>query len=65
MAHSTRPQLASAPKMAALSRVLLMTALATSLAAAVLLAPVTSHTSSLVAPSPSLAMMAHSFSHTL
>ena len=59
MAQSTRPQLASAPNMAAFSRLLVITLLATTAAVFSSAAPVTSHSSSLVAPSPSPAMERH------
>ena len=55
MAHSTRPQLASAPNMADLNRAELITALAAVRASCSVPAPVTRHSSSLVAPSPSAA----------
>ena len=59
MAQSTRPQLASAPNMAAFSRLLVITLLATTAAVFSSAAPVTSHSSSLVAPSPSPAIVRH------
>ena len=59
MAHSTRPQLASAPNMAAFNRLEQMTLFATVFAVARFAAPVTLHSSSLVAPSPSPAIFRH------
>ena len=65
MAQSTRPQLASAPNMAAFSRLEQITLLATVLAVATSAAPVTLHSSSLVAPSPSPAMQRHRWTVTV
>ena len=65
MAHSTRPQLASAPNMAAFTRLEQTTDLATVLACASSAAPVTVHSSSLVAPSPSAAMQRHRWTVTV
>ena len=59
MAQRTRPQLASAPNMAAFSRLEQMTLFATILALRSSLPPVTLHSSSLVAPSPSPAILRH------
>ena len=53
MAQSTRPQLASAPNIAAFKSAEPTTALAAALASASVLAPVTTQSSSFVAPSPS------------
>ena len=64
MAHSTRPQLASAPNMAALNRVEQMTDLATVRAVARSWAPVVWQIRSLVAPSPSPAMSLLRVRHT-
>ena len=61
---STRPQLGSAPKMAALTRLEPATLLARSMAISSPGAPVTSISSSLVAPSPSAAMSFASSLHT-
>ena len=65
MAQSTRPQFASAPNMAAFSRLEQMTDLATILAVFSSAAPSTRHSSSLVAPSPSPAIMRHRATVTL
>ena len=59
MAHSTRPQLASAPNMAAFKRLEHMTLFATVFAVGRSAAPLTLHSSSFVAPSPSPAIFRH------
>ena len=59
MAHRTRPQLASAPNMAAFVSEEQTTLLAAVFAAASSFAPVTRHSNSFVAPSPSAAMARH------
>ena len=63
MAHSTRPQLASAPKMAALVRAEPITDLATVSALCSLPAPVTVQVMRWVAPSPSEAIFFASSTH--
>ncbi len=65
MAQSTRPQLASAPNMAALNRVEWMTLRETARAISRVGAWVTVHSSSLVAPSPSPASSRQSCSATV
>ena len=64
MAHSTRPQLASAPNMAALNKVEQITLLATVRAMSKVAAPSTWQISSLVAPSPSPAISLERVRHT-
>ena len=59
MAQSTRPQLASEPNIAALTSDEQITALETASAAACVFAPVSAHSTNLVAPSPSRAIMRH------
>ena len=63
MAHSTRPQLASEPNMAAFTRGEPTTALARRSALSSLRAPFTVQVISLLAPSPSEAMARESCSH--
>ena len=65
MAQSTRPQLASSPNIAALVRLELMTLRATVFAALSSFAPVTEHSSSFVAPSPSPAIIRQSWTFTV
>ena len=65
MAHSTRPQLASAPNMAALTSDEQMMLLATVFAVPWSAAPVTQHSSRRVAPSPSPAIWRQSQTVTL
>ena len=65
MAQSTLPQFASDPNIAALTRDEQITDFATVFAHARSLAPVTTHSSSFDAPSPSPAMHLHRWVHTV